>query len=227
MTKTATKTTIKTTPTTIAIDGTFASGKGTLAKKLAAYFGYAYLDTGKLYRAVGLRALEAKADFTDGLALAKLAKKVTAKELDNPVLKSGPVGAAASKVAIYAEVRAALYDFQRGFAANPGSPYKGAILDGRDIGTVICPDADVKLYIDASPDVRAERRYKELLSYGEDVSLAKVTADLTERDNRDQNRAEAPLKPAVNAHLLDTTNLSIDAAFLRVKALVETILPHK
>ena len=214
----------KITTITIAIDGTFASGKGTLAKKLAAHFGFAYLDTGKLYRAVGLRALEAKTDFGDGKALAKLAAQITPEELDNPILKSGAVGAAASKVAVHAKVRAALYDFQRGFAASPGAAYKGAVLDGRDIGTVICPDADVKLYIDAQPDVRAERRYKELLSYGEDITLAKVTVDLRERDHRDQNRAEAPLKPATNAHLLDTTNLSIDAAFEQVKTLAETIL---
>jgi len=152
-------------------------------------------------------------------------EKIKPEELDNPLLKSGIVGAAASKVAVHKEVRAALYDFQRGFAASPGAKYKGAVLDGRDIGTVICPDADVKLYIDAKSVVRAERRHKELLSYGEDISLEKVTADLTERDRRDQNRTEAPLKPAANAHLLDTTNLSIDAAFMQAKALIEIILP--
>ena len=210
----------------IAIDGTFASGKGTLAKKLAAHFGYAYLDTGKLYRAVGLRALNAKADLSDGKALAVLAEKIKPEELNNPLLKSGVVGAAASKVAVHKEVRAALYDFQRGYAARLGAKYKGAVLDGRDIGTVICPDADVKLYVDAKSVVRAERRHKELLSYGEDISLEKVTADLTERDRRDQNRTEAPLKPAANAHLLDTTNLSIDAAFMQAKALIEIILPQ-
>lgn len=211
----------------IAIDGTFASGKGTLAKKLAEHFGYAYLDTGKLYRAVGLRALDAKTDMSDGNALAKLAAKIKPAELDNPKLKSGAVGAAASKVAVHSEVRTALYDYQINFAAKPGKGLKGAVLDGRDIGTVICPDATVKLYIDAKPKVRAERRYKELLSYGEDITLEKVAADLAERDNRDQNRAEAPLKPAVNAHLLDTTNLSIDAAFERAKSLIEIILAQK
>ncbi len=211
----------------IAIDGTFASGKGTLAKRLATYFGYAYLDTGKLYRAVGARALEAKANFDDTKTLAKLATIIIPKELDNPVLKSGAVGAAASKVAVHAEVRAALYNFQRNFAAHPGKGFMGAVLDGRDIGTIICPDADVKLYIDAKPEVRAERRYKELLSYGENITLANVAADLKERDHRDQNRTEAPLKPAVNAHLLDTTNLSIDAAFERAKTLAEAILSQK
>lgn len=212
---------------TIAIDGTFASGKGTLAKKLAAYLGFAYLDTGKLYRAVGLRALDAKADFNNGTVLAKLATGITPEDLENPALKSGSVGAAASKVAVHSEVRAALYNFQQEFAANPGGKYKGAVLDGRDIGTVICPNADVKLYVDAKPKVRAERRHKELLSYGEDISLEKTTADLIERDHRDQNRVEAPLRPAENAHLLDTTNLSIDAAFMQAKALVKTILLQK
>jgi len=158
--------------------------------------------------------------------LAALAEKIKPEELNNPLLKSGVVGAAASKVAVHKEVRAALYDFQRGFAAKPGVKYKGAVLDGRDIGTVICPDADVKLYVDAKSAVRAERRHKELLSYGEDISLEKVIADLTERDRRDQNRTEAPLKPAANAHLLDTTNLSIDAAFMQAKALIEIILPQ-
>lgn len=208
----------------IAIDGTFASGKGTLAKRLAAHFGYAYLDTGKLYRAVGLRALDANTDITDGKALAKLAAKIKPIELDNPALKSGAVGAAASKVAVHTEVRTALYDFQRNFAAKPGKAFKGAVLDGRDIGTVICPDADVKLYVDAKPEIRAERRYKELLSYGEDTTLGKVAADLAERDHRDQNRAAAPLRPAENSHLLDTTNLSIDAAFLRAQVLVEALI---
>jgi len=211
----------------IAIDGTFASGKGTLAKKLAASFGFAYLDTGKLYRAVGLRALDSKTDFNDGRKLARLAKKFTPKELNNPILKSGSVGSAASKVAVHSEVRAALYDFQRNFAAQSGTKYKGAVLDGRDIGTVICPDAEVKLFVDAKPEVRAERRLKELLSYGENVSLEAVTADLIERDHRDQNRDEAPLKPDVNAHLLDTTNLSIDAAFMQARALIEIILQQK
>jgi len=210
----------------IAIDGTFASGKGTLAKKLAKHFEYAYLDTGKLYRAVAARALEAGTDLSDGTALAKLAMLIAPDELDNPILKSGSVGAAASKVAIHTEVRVALKNYQVQFALTPLKGYAGAVLDGRDIGTVICPDADVKIYVDAKPEVRAERRYNELLSYGEDVILAQVLADLTERDLRDKNRAEAPLKPAANAHLLDTTNLSIDAAFEQAKRLALALLKH-
>ncbi|MBL4854172.1 MAG: (d)CMP kinase [Robiginitomaculum sp.] len=211
----------------IAIDGTFASGKGTLAKKLAAHFGYAYLDTGKLYRAVAARALEVGADLSDGSALAKLATLITPDELESPALKSGAVGAAASKVAVHTEVRVALKNYQVQFAFAPPKGFAGAVLDGRDIGTVICPDADVKIYVDAKSEVRADRRYNELLSYGEDISLAQVVADLTERDHRDTNRAEAPLKPAQNAHLLDTTNLSIDAAFEQARHLIEIILLPK
>jgi len=210
----------------IALDGPAASGKGTLAKKLAAHFGFAYLDTGKLYRAVAARALETKTDLGHGPALAKLARFITPDELENPGLKSGSVGAAASKVAVHAHVRTALENYQTGFALTPPKGYAGAVLDGRDIGTIICPDADVKLYVDAKPEVRAQRRYKELLSYGEDISPAQVLADLTERDLRDQTRAEAPLKPAANAHLLDTSNLSIDAAFEQAKHLILAVLKH-
>ncbi|HHI88845.1 MAG TPA: (d)CMP kinase [Hellea balneolensis] len=211
----------------IAIDGTFASGKGTLARRLAEHFGFAYLDTGKLYRAVARRALQAGTELDNAQALADLARQITPEELDNVELKSGPVGAAASKVAILPDVRAALFQFQRDFAMHPGKGYKGAVLDGRDIGTVICPEADVKLYVDASPDVRARRRYLELRSYGENVSLAQVAADLAERDNRDKSRPLAPLKIAENAHLLDTTNLSIDAAFEQAKALVLAVLKQE
>ncbi len=204
----------------IAIDGTFASGKGTLARKLAAHFGFGYLDTGKLYRAVGARALASQTRTDNAAALAKLAEGIKISELEDPGLKSGTVGAVASKIAVYPQVREALFKLQTEFALRPGKKFKGAVLDGRDIGTVICPDADVKLYVDAKPSVRAERRYRELLSYGEQTSLETVTADLVERDNRDKNRAEAPLRPAANAHLLDTTNLSIDAAFEQAKTLV-------
>ena len=208
----------------IAIDGTFSSGKGTLAKKLATHFCFGYLDTGKLYRAVGARALASKIRTDNAGALAELTAHIKISELDDPGLKSGPVGAVASKIAVHPEVRDALFALQTQFAARPGKKFKGAVLDGRDIGTVICPDADVKLYVDARPSVRAERRYRELVSYGEQTSLEIVTADLMERDHRDQNRAEAPLKPAKNAHLLDTTNLSIDAAFEQAKTLVMALL---
>jgi len=211
----------------IAIDGTFSSGKGTLGKQLAAHYGYGYLDTGKLYRAVANKALAKKTPLDDGPACAALAKTITLADLDNPQLKSGPVGAGASKIAVHPQVRAALLDFQRGFAKTPGEGFKGSVLDGRDIGTVICPNANVKLYVDAKPEVRAERRHAELSSYGEDISYVDILAQLRERDHRDMNRSEAPLKPAANAHLLDTTNLSIDAAFEAAKSIIDAVLKQK
>ncbi|HHL43092.1 MAG TPA: (d)CMP kinase [Hellea balneolensis] len=213
----------------IAIDGTFASGKGTLARKLADHYGLAYLDTGKIYRALAARAMTESVSLDDGPKLATLAARLNVDDLDDPILKSGIVGANASKVAALPAVRAALLDFQRHFAQNPGKnadgeAYRGAVLDGRDIGTVICPDADIKLYVDASPAERAERRYQELLSYGEDVTLDQIRRQLDERDGRDMTRKHAPLKPAENAHLLDTTNLSIDAAFEAAKNLIDAVL---
>ena len=189
--------------TVIAIDGTFASGKGTLGKGLAAHFDLPYLDTGKLYRAAAKRVLDAGGDVElaeDGL---RAAKSITPEDLSDPILKSGPIGAAASKVSVHPDVRAALLEFQRSFAA------KGGILDGRDIGTVICPDADVKLYVTASQTERALRRHKELTGYGETLSVEDVLAQLIERDTRDSSRAVAPLKPAEDAHMLDTTGLGI------------------
>jgi cytidylate kinase len=199
----------------IAIDGTFASGKGTLAKRLAAHYGFHYLDTGKLYRAAGRDCLAAGDDPNDAKAAARAAQTIDPATLDDPVLKNSEVASAASKLAVHTEVRAALLDFQRGFAAKA----PGAVLDGRDIGTVICPDAAVKLYVDAAPAERARRRHAELMGYGEDISYETVAAQLAERDARDKGRALAPLRPAVDAHLIETTHLSIDevlAAALRV-----------
>ncbi len=207
----------------IAIDGTFASGKGTLGKKLGAHYGLPYLDTGKLYRAVAYKALQTEHSLDAGEALAALAKDIGPKLLSNPALKSGDIGAAASKVAVHPAVRAALLTFQKDFAAQDG----GAVLDGRDIGTVICPGADIKLYVDAERTVRAERRFAELSGYGEDTTYDAVLAQLTERDERDQNRAQAPLKIATDAHLLDTTDLSIDAAFSAAMTLIEAVLAQK
>jgi cytidylate kinase len=204
--------------TVIAIDGTFASGKGTLAKKLAAHYGLAYLDTGKLYRAVAQTLLLAGDDPDDPAKAEDAAQNLDVALLDDPVLKSGPVGAAASKVAVHPGVRAALFDFQRDFAA------QGAVLDGRDIGTVICPDADVKLYVDADPEVRAQRRHAELTGYGEDISFETVLKQLQVRDHRDANRAEAPLKPADDAHFLDTSDLSIDDVLDAAIRLCDAIL---
>jgi len=192
---------------TIAIDGTFSSGKGTLASRLAAHYDLPYLDTGKLYRAVAKRVMDAGADPDDAAQCAAQANDLSADELSDPILKSGPVGAMASRVAVHPPVRAALLSFQKDFAA------KGAVLDGRDIGTVICPDAEVKLFVDADATERARRRHAELTGYGEDITYETVLQQLRERDARDSGRAVAPLKPAENAHLLDTTNLSIERAF--------------
>ena len=189
--------------TVIAIDGTFASGKGTLGKGLAAHYSLAYLDTGKLYRAVAKRVLDAGGDVENSEDGTRAAALISADELSDPILKSGPIGAAASKVSVHPEVRAALFEFQREFAA------LGGILDGRDIGTIICPDADVKLYVTATQQERAKRRHQELSGYGEVLSVDDVLAQLIERDTRDMTRAAAPLKPAQDAHLLDTTGLSI------------------
>jgi len=206
---------------TLAIDGTFASGKGTLAAQLAAHYHLPYLDTGKLYRAVAKRVIDNHTAPDDALGCAAHAKNITPDELSDIILKSGPVGAMASKIAIHRPVRDALLTFQREFAA------KGAVLDGRDIGTVICPDADIKLFVTAEAEIRAERRHKELQGYGEDISFETVLEQLKERDARDSGREIAPLKPAEDAHLLDTTNLSIDRAFEAALALCEAVLAAK
>lgn len=208
-------------PVTIAIDGTFASGKGTLASRLAAHYGLAYLDTGKLYRAVAKRVMDAGTSPDDGVACAAQAQKLDAKELSDPILKSGPVGVMASKIAVHPPVRAALLQFQQDFAA------KGAVLDGRDIGTVICPDAAVKLFVDAEPEERARRRHIELTGYGEEITYETVLSQLQERDARDSGRKTAPLKPAEDAHLLDTTNLSIERAFEVAITLCDAVLAAK
>ncbi|MEE2944138.1 MAG: (d)CMP kinase [Pseudomonadota bacterium] len=186
---------------TIAIDGPAAAGKGTISKAVAQQLGFAHLDTGLLYRAVGAKTLA-------GAEAVEAATSLTAEDLEADNLRTPEVAQAASKVAVIAEVRAALVDFQRAFARRLG----GAVLDGRDIGTVICPNADVKLFVTASAEVRAERRYLELSGNGLDVSRDEVLADVKARDERDMNRAEAPLKPADDAVLIDTSNLTIEEA---------------
>jgi len=208
--------------TVIAIDGTFASGKGTLGKGLAAHYGLPYLDTGKLYRATAKAVLDADAggDVNNAEDGTRGAKSISAESLSDPILKSGAIGAAASKVSIHPQVRKALFAFQRDFAA------KGGILDGRDIGTVICPDADVKLYVTASQEERAARRHAELTGYGETLSVEDVLAQLIERDTRDSTRATAPLKPADDAHLLDTTGLSITEVLQAAINICDAVLAH-
>ena len=183
---------------TIAVDGPAASGKGTLSRALAAHFGFAHLDTGLLYRAVGARMLA-------GDDPVEAAEGLSAADLERPGLRTDTVAQAASQVAAIPQVRSALLDFQRAFARRDG----GAVLDGRDIGTVICPDAEAKLFVTARPEVRAERRYRELTAAGETVVLAEVLADVEARDERDANRADAPLKPAPESVILDTSDLEI------------------
>jgi cytidylate kinase len=201
----------------IAIDGPAASGKGTLGKRLAARYGLRHLDTGLLYRAVAKALLDAGHRPDDRARAIAAAKAINAAEFDETALKRYEVGEAASIVSAIPEVRAALLDFQREFAAAP----PGAVLDGRDIGTVICPNAEVKIFVTASPEVRARRRALEMRARGEAVDEAEVLADILRRDERDRKRAAAPLVPAPDAHLLDTTHLDIDAAFRAAVAIVE------
>jgi cytidylate kinase len=195
---------------TIAIDGPAAAGKGTIARAVAAHFDCAHLDTGLLYRAVGAKTLL-------GLDALEAARALTPADLDGSELRGAEVAQAASRVAAEPEVRAALLDFQRAFAARAG----GAVLDGRDIGTVICPDAQAKLFVTASAEVRAARRHAELTARGEPMPLAAVLADVKERDARDESRAAAPLRPAADARLLDTSEMSIEEATQAAIAFIE------
>ncbi len=202
-------------PLVIAIDGPAASGKGTLARRIAQTLDLPHLDTGLLYRAVGARCLKdgVLEDEAASLAAARMLDLAT---LDADSLRDAETGAAASIVAARPAVRAALLDLQRAFAARPG----GAVLDGRDIGTVICPDAPVKLFITAAPEIRALRRYKELLGRGADVTLDGVLADIRERDARDSGRASAPLAKAGDAVEIDTSDLGIEEAFAAAMEIV-------
>ena len=201
----------------IAIDGPAASGKGTLARRIARHYGYIHLDTGALYRAVAARVLWDGGDPNDKQTALDAAKRIDPDLLDDPGLRSDDVGQAASIVAAMPEVRAALLEYQRTLAATP----PGAVLDGRDIGTVVCPDADVKFYVTADIAVRAERRYLELAAKGDAADSSEVLEDLKVRDARDSGRADAPLSLAEDAHLLDTTNLDIEAAFKAAIAIID------
>lgn len=192
----------------IAVDGPTASGKGTIAARLAAHYGLRRLDTGSLYRAVGVAVLDFGGDPSDARTAEVAARALDLNAIDESRIRSSTAGAAASKVAAIPAVRAALLDAQRAFAKAPG----GAVLDGRDIATVICPDADVKLFVTASLRVRTERRLNELRARGEQISFDELQAQIAERDERDANRADSPLKQAPDAYLLDTTSLSIEAA---------------
>lgn len=201
----------------IAIDGTAASGKGTLGKKLAAHFGFGHLDTGLLYRAVAKAMLDTGAPLDDAARATAAATRLDPSQFDEALLKSHAIGEAASIVSAIPAVRAALLAFQRDFATAP----QGAVLDGRDIGTVICPHADVKIFVTATAEERARRRALELAASGQAVDQATVLADIQRRDERDKGRAIAPLIPAADAHLLDTTKMDIDAVFRAAVRIVD------
>ena len=193
----------------IAVDGPAASGKGTLARRLAAELGLAYLDTGKIYRAVGFRVLSDGGNPADPETALAAARALDASVLSDPALAGDDAAEAASKVAAIPAVRDALMAFQRDFATRP----PGAVLDGRDIGTVVCPDADVKLFVTADVETRAERRHKELLDRGEASIYARVLQALADRDSRDRSRSTAPMKAADDAIIVDTTTMDADEAF--------------
>lgn len=211
-------------PVVIAIDGPAASGKGTLADRLARHYGYARLDSGRLYRATARHLMAAGGDPDDDQAATAAAKKVSPADLSDPALGRDEVAGVASRVSAHPGVRAALLAFQRDFAARPPEGAPGAVIDGRDIGTVVCPGADVKLYVTASLEVRAERRLKELRDKGDASIKARVLQDMCERDARDMERAESPLRRAEDAHLLDTSGLDADGAFETATAVIDATL---
>lgn len=205
----------------IAIDGPAASGKGTLSRRLAAHYGFAHLDTGALYRATGRDMLAAGLDPNDSAAATAVAARVDPASFEDPRLRDEVVGQAASIVAAHGGVRAALLDLQRRFAASPPGGLSGAVLDGRDIGTVVCPAATVKFFVTASTEVRARRRVLELQARGLPADEAAIRADLVARDARDSQRAEAPLKPAEDAIVLDTSALDADAVFTAARDIID------
>jgi len=210
-------------PLTIAIDGPAASGKGTLARKLAAHYRLPHLDTGLTYRAVGHALMQVGLPFDNESLAVKVAQNLDLGKLDREILSAHEVGEAASKVAVMTPVREILVEMQRAFAKQE----KGAVLDGRDIGTVVCPDADVKLYISASPRTRAQRRYNEADEKGSGADYEQILKDIIMRDDRDMNREDSPLKPAENAHLIDTSEMSIETAFETALELVEKAISSK
>ncbi|HZZ35178.1 MAG TPA: (d)CMP kinase [Caulobacteraceae bacterium] len=201
----------------IAVDGPAASGKGTIATRLGALYGFPVLDSGLLYRAVGVRVLEAGGDLGDAAAAEAAARSLDPAELERPEVRTRQAGEAASRVAIYTPVREALREFQRAFARQE----PGAVIDGRDIGTVIAPEAPAKLYVTASAQVRAQRRWRQLTGQGEAVAFDDILADIHRRDERDSSRADSPMAPAPDAVLLDTTEMTIEAAADAARRIVE------
>ena len=206
----------------IAIDGPAAAGKGTLARRLAAHLDFAFLDTGLIYRATGMKVVRGGGDPSDGAAAEAAARSLSPEDMAAPGLRDDAAAQAASKVAAIPGVRAALLEFQRGFAHSPPDGKKGAVLDGRDIGTVVCPDAPAKLFVTARTEVRAERRLKELQERGLPAIYAAVLRDMKERDARDSNRGVAPLEPAKDALLLDTSDLDAEAVFAEALSFVQS-----
>ena len=204
----------------IAIDGTTASGKGTIAKRLASFYCLPHMDTGRLYRATAVAAMKKHVPLDDEARLAAIAASLDLDDFDEADLRTAEAGKGASVVSALPAVRKALFELQRAFATQAG----GALLDGRDIGTVIAPDADVKLWVDADVVQRAVRRWKELIGFGDQVTLEEVVEQLRERDARDQGRRDAPAKMAADAVLIDTTDLTIEAAVEKALAAVEAVL---
>lgn len=208
--------------TTIAIDGPAAAGKGTLSRQIAEAYGFHHLDTGLTYRATAKALLDRGLPLNDEAVAADVARHLDLGGLDRTVLSAHDIGEAASKIAVMPSVRRALVEAQREFADRQ----PGTVLDGRDIGTVVCPDAAVKLYVTASTDVRARRRYDEIIANGGNADYDAVFADVRRRDERDMGRADSPLRPADNAHLLDTSEMSIEAAFSAARSIIDAALNH-
>ncbi|OAP41406.1 cytidylate kinase [Sinorhizobium glycinis] len=205
---------------TIAIDGPAAAGKGTLSRRIAEEYGFHHLDTGLTYRATAKALLDAGLPLDNEAVAEKMAREVELAGLDRSVLSAHAIGEAASKIAVMPAVRRALVNAQRDFSRKK----PGTVLDGRDIGTVVCPDAAVKLYVTASPEVRAKRRYDEIIAGGGAADYAAIFEDVKQRDERDMGRADSPLKPAEDAHLLDTSEMGIEAAFQAAKVLIDAAL---
>ncbi|GMB82891.1 (d)CMP kinase [Shinella zoogloeoides] len=208
---------------TIAIDGPAAAGKGTLSRRIAEEYGFHHLDTGLTYRATAKALLDRGLPLDDEAVAADVAKNLDLGWLDRAVLSAHAIGEAASKIAVMPSVRRALVEAQRGFAVRE----PGTVLDGRDIGTVVCPDAPVKLYVTASAEVRARRRYEEIVAGGGVADYGTILEDIRRRDERDMGRVDSPLKPADDAHLLDTSEMSIEAAFSAAKSFIDAALKHQ
>jgi CMP/dCMP kinase len=208
--------------TTIAIDGPAAAGKGTLSRQIAEAYGFHHLDTGLTYRATAKALLDRDLPLDDEAVAADVARNLDLSGLDRAVLSAHEIGEAASKIAVMPAVRRALVEAQRKFSGR----LPGTVLDGRDIGTVVCPDATVKLYVTASAEVRARRRYDEIVASGGRADYDAVFEDVRRRDERDMGRADSPLRPAESAYLLDTSEMSIEAAFSAAKAIIDAALKH-